>query len=332
MWEEFFDVLSMTTRINNVGFVPHQLGSLGLFDEDGIATTILMVTEHNGTLTLIEPTARGGDGQSVMDGDDNAIPFMVDHFEINDKLLADALQNVAVLGGEAGDVESVEAAIDKKIKVHTRSFDATLEHQRVGAIKGNVTSAKGRVLHNLYDRFGIALPAPIVLGLGSDQPKIASKIKGDIVHSIEDDLDDAYDHMHCMAGRELHAALWDQESVRATYLADNQGYRIRDGVPDVFTAGGVTFERYRTGKKAKAKNQNKPFIAENEGHVFPVGVPDLFMTRFAPADLEETVNTIGLPRYSRQYPMHNGKGRHLDSQTNAISLCTQPSVLRKITT
>ena len=62
----------------------------------------------------------------------------------------------------------------------------------------------------------------------------------------------------------------------------------------------------------------------------PLGVPDLFITRFAPADYEETVNTMGLPRYMRQYMMPNGKGRHIEVESNPISLCTRPTALRKL--
>ena len=57
----------------------------------------------------------------------------------------------------------------------------------------------------------------------------------------------------------------------------------------------------------------------------------MYLTRFGPADYEETVNTIGLPRYARQYAMANGKGRHLDAQMNVINLCTRPAALRRLT-
>ena len=63
----------------------------------------------------------------------------------------------------------------------------------------------------------------------------------------------------------------------------------------------------------------------------PKGVPELFITRFAPADYEETVNTEGLPFYAKQYSSQNGKGRHLEVQMNAISICTRPKALRRLT-
>ncbi len=329
MWEEF-SVIALTAALNNQPFVPGQVGATMIFDEEGVSTTTVKIEENNGTLAIIEPSARGGPGNTSDDDDRRLIPFEIDHFEINDAVLADEVQGVRMLG-ETDQLETVQNRVDSKLAKHARSFDATLEHQRVGAIKGIVLSGKGRVLHNLYDRFGLAVPAPVVMGLGAQVAGIATKIKNDVVYSIEDDLDETYDGIHAMCGREFHAKLWDQKEVRETFLADNQGYQLRDGAPDVFRVGGVTWERYRTGRRATMANGNAAFIADNEARVFPTGVPELFITRFAPADLEETVNTIGLPRYANQYPMPNGKGRHLDSQMNAISLCTRPGALRKLT-
>lgn len=329
MWEEF-SVIALTAALNKQPFVPGQVGATGIFDEEGVSTTTVKIEENNGTLAIIEPSARGGPGQTTDDDERRLIPFEVDHFEINDAVLADEVQGVRMFG-ETAELETIQNRIDTKLVKHARSFDTTLEHQRVGAIKGIVLSGKGKVLHNLYDRFELAVPAPIVMGIDVQVTGIATNIKDNVVYSIEDELDEAYDGMHAMCGRAFHAALWEQKEVRETFLADNQGYQLRDGAPDVFRVGGVTWERYRTGRRAQVANGNAAFIADNEARVFPTGVPELFITRFAPADLEETVNTIGLPRYANQYPMPNGKGRHLDAQMNAISLCTRPGALRKLT-
>ncbi len=105
---------------------------------------------------------------------------------------------------------------------------------------------------------------------------------------------------------------------------------LRQDVPDVFEFGGATWERYRTGAKATA-DLGSPYIGHSEARVVVKGVPELFITRFAPADYEETVNTVGLPFYAKQWARQDGKGRHLQVQMNAISLCTRPGVLRKLT-
>ena len=48
--------------------------------------------------------------------------------------------------------------------------------------------------------------------------------------------------------------------------------------------------------------------------------------------LIETVNTMGKPRYVKQYEMPNDKGINLDTQMNALNMCTKPSVLQRATT
>lgn len=328
--EDEFDIVTLTATINDQPFVPGQMGATGVFDEEGVPTLTVKVEEQNGKLDIIEPTPRGAPGQTLDDDDRQSFTFEVDHFEINDSVNADEVQGVRMFG-TTDELEVMENRIETKLARHARSMDATLEHQRIGAAKGIILSGKGKVLHNLYDRFGLAMPAPVVLGLGAPVAGLATLIKGEVVHAIEDELDQSYDRIHALAGRDLHAALWEQKEVRETFLADNQGYQLRDGAPDVFRAGGVTWERYRTGRRASAANGAGAFIADNEARVFPVGVPELFITRFAPGDWNGLPNTMGLPRYTRLKAMYNDKGYHLDSQMNAISLCTMPKVLRKVT-
>jgi hypothetical protein len=83
------------------------------------------------------------------------------------------------------------------------------------------------------------------------------------------------------------------------------------------------FEEYR-GKVGATS-----FIADHKAHVFPIGVQELFMTYFAPADYWDTVNTMGLPRYARQFPDPSGADRHrnLEIQSNPLTICTRPRVL-----
>jgi hypothetical protein len=64
-------------------------------------------------------------------------------------------------------------------------------------------------------------------------------------------------------------------------------------------------------------------------YIYPLGVPNLFLTVFAPADYIETVNTMGKPRYVKQYTMQNDKGVHMDTQMNALNWCTRPTTLQR---
>ena len=150
----------------------------------------------------------------------------------------------------------------------------------------------------------------------------------ELIHSIEDELDgNGYDHIHALVGKDFWIKLIEHPVIRETYLNTAQAAELR-GTPmkDRFEFGGIIWERYRTGRKAR-KDVGSGFIAHDEARIFPAGVPELFITRFGPADYTETVNTIGLPRYAN--PMPNGKGINLEVQMNAISLCTRPEVLRQ---
>jgi hypothetical protein len=155
-------------------------------------------------------------------------------------------------------------------------------------------------------------------------------IQESLVWALEDALDEPYTGIHAFTGRQFHSALWNHKSVRETFLNTAGAANLRLDVPDVFEFAGVTWERYKTGAKATT-DLGSPYIAHDEARVVPLGVPELFITRFAPADYEETVNTMGLPRYQKQYASLNGKVRNIEVQTNPISLCTRPGVLRKLT-
>lgn len=329
IWDgEGFTLESLTAAINRRHYRPGQVSALGLFEEDSVTTTLISIEYRDGKLSLIEPTERGGPGETTDDEDRNRIPFEVDHYQRDDFIKADSVQNVRAFGTE-DELETLEGRVQTRIDRHGQDLTMTLEHQRVGAIKGIVTSKSGKVLHNLYSRFEIAAPTPISLELDVEATKVGA-LWQDVKYGLEDALDEPYTGIHVFTGRDFHKALWTHKTVQETFLYHNGAAVLRQDVPDVFQFGGATWERYRTGAKATA-NAGAPYIAANEARVVPLGVPELFITRFAPADYDETVNTPGLPFYAKQWRAQNGKGRHLEVQSNPISLCTRPDVLRRLT-
>lgn len=327
--DDAFSVQTLTAKVNKATYRPGQIGASGLFEEDSVATTIISVEEKDGKLGLIEPSKRGGPGETIDDEKRNLIPFMVDHYQRDDAVMADEIQNVRAFGTE-GELEQVENRVMQKADRHLADLDMTLEHQRIGAVKGIVTSRSGKTLHDLYSRFNIAVPAAISLELDVDATKVDEILEKDVAWSIEDSLDSFYQGFHVWTGRDFHLAMWNHPRIRETYLTTPMAAVLREAIPDKFTVGKFTFERYKTGRKA-TDNLGTAYIAADEGRVTPVGVPGLFITRFAPADYFETVNTPGLPRYMKQVRMRNDKGVDLEIQSNPISLCTQPSALRKLT-
>jgi hypothetical protein len=326
-----FAIASLTARINKLPFVPGQLGASGLFEEDGVSVLVIAIEEMNGTLSLVAPSARGGPGE-VTDNDKRKIrDFRIQHYQRDDGVMADEVQGVRPFGSDGSDavLETVQAVVDRKTAKHGRALDATLEHQRVGAIKGIITDKNGNTIYNLYNEFGLSAPDPVEfhLDVGTTQVR---QICFNVIDAIEDKLDGVpYTGVKVYCGKNFWKNLIDHTEVRTTYLNTIQAAELRGSLHTYrFDYGGIMFERFRTGSQATASNSAGAFIGDDEVRFVPTGVPELFITRFGPADYEETVNTIGLPRYAKQYPMRNGKGRHLEVQMNAISLCTRPEALQ----
>lgn len=328
--QDAFSVVSLTAAVNKLPFAPGQIGRLGIFHEEGVDTLTILVEMQNGQLALVAPSNRGGLGETIEGTKRNIRPFQIPHYQRDDAMIADEVQGVRAFGS-ASQVQTVQSKANSKFARHFLALDTTLEHQRAGALKGIVLDKNGNVLTNLFTEFGVSKPAPIKMGLDKTDTKLRTKCF-DIIRTIEDTLDgNTYDHLHALVGYDFWIQLIEHPAIRETYLNTAQAAELR-GTPmkDKFEFGGIVWERYRTGKSSRA-SAGADFIANDEARLFPVGVPELFITRFGPADYEDTVNTIGLPRYARQYPMPNGKGRNLEAQMNAISLCTRPEVLHQIT-
>lgn len=324
-----FGVVSLTAAINKAPFVPGQIGASGIFTEEGVDVTTIAVEMLDGKLAMVAPSPRGGPGETIDKEKRNIRSFRVPHFQRDDAVMAEEVQGVRAFG-MASDMEAVSTKIDARLARHARDFDTTLEHQRVGAIKGIIVDKNAVTMINLFTEFGVSAPADINFHLDVTTTKVRS-ICSDVIFAVEDALDaTSYTGVRAYCGKTFWKSFIDHQQVRETYLNTVQAAELRGNAAGVydFEYGGITFTRYRTGSKASAANASgAAFIADNECRFVVEGVADLFITRFAPADYVETVNTIGLPRYAKQIPMRNGKGIELEVQTNPINLCTQPGVL-----
>ena len=321
-----FSVIRLSVRINDLPYVPGQISDSGLFDTDGIDTLFVGIEKGANGLELVAPTPRGGPGETIAHDRANMRIFPVPHYQRDDALYADEVQGRRAFGTE-DELETVLGRLDRKVQRHLRDFDATIEHQRVGALKGIVLDKNGAVMVNLFNEFGIAEPAAIDFELDVDATNVRDKAR-QVAYTIEDLLDAPYDGIDAWVGRDFYAALIDHPTVRETYLNTEQAAALRgDPDPDQFEFGNITWRRYRTGQKAQAAAGGSPFIAANEARFVVRGVPDLFITRFAPADYVETVNTLGLPRYIKTFERRDGKGYDFQVQTNPISLTTRPELL-----
>lgn len=323
-----FSVTSLTDAINKLKFVPGWLGSRGLFTESGVTTTSVAIEQKNNVLALVPPTPRGGPGVTLDKGKRSLLSINVPHFEVNDAVYAEEVQNIRPFGQESGE-DSVMRLVGERMQTDGQSQEATIEYSRIGAVKGIVTYADGSTL-NLYTLFGVAQPAEIAFDLGNANPAsgVLRKLCASVTRSIAVALDGTpFTGVEAICGDAFFDDLIAHPEVRATYtnwLAAEelrQGYVSSGQIYGSFPFGGILWTNYR------GQVGTTPFIATDKCHIFASGVPGLFRTYFAPADYFDTVNTLGQARYARQYMMQNQKGVHLDVQTNNLNICTRPGTL-----
>jgi Phage major capsid protein E len=327
-----FSVVSLTDAINNIKYIPGRIGQLGIFNESSINTTVAMVEQQDGILKLISPSPRGGPGHTLPKGARSVLPILVPHFEINDSVMAEEVQNVRAFGSETA-LESLQSKIAERLAIASQSMEATHEYSRIGAVKGVVTYADGSTF-SLFTTFGVSQIAEIDFDLDNATPA-SGVLRGQcaaVVRLIATELGGIpFSGVHAFCGDTFFDNLLAHPEVTKSYLNTpmaavlREGYLLPDGnkIYGAFEFGGIVWENYRGSVDGTA------FIDTNKCHIFPTGVPQLFKTYYAPADYEETVNTLGQRLYAKQFPMLNGKGRNLDTQMNALDICTRPRVLIK---
>jgi hypothetical protein len=323
-----FTVQSLTDAINKAPFVPGRAGSVVNWQENGIPATSIMIEEIDGVLTIINPTPRGGPGGAIAKQKRTARTLAVPHYQRDDGVMADSVQNVRSFGQE-NQVDTVMGVVNARFAEHARDMDVTLEFQRIGAIKGIIVNGDASTLYNLFTEFGVSQQSEVDFNLDAATATGAVRTAcTGVVRMIAKTLGGVpYTGVYGFCSDAFWDALIANAEVRASYLAQQEASQLRTGTAyQTLNFGGITFENYRGGTGTE---EATPFIATDKAHFFPVGVPGLFRTVYAPADYVETVNTIGLPRYAKQYPMPNDKGVFLEMQSNALSYCTRPRVLVK---
>lgn len=332
--QDAFGVLSLTDAVNNIPFIPGRAGTLIDWGNRGITTTSIMIESRGGVLTLLNPSARGGPGDTLAKRKSVARTLTVPHYESVDFVNADEVQNVRAFGSET-DVQTVQAIVNERLEDHVQlTMDPTLEYQRLGALKGVILNQDGSTLYDLFSEFGVTQEVEIDFDLDNASPASGALRKkcAAAVRLVMNNLGGVpLTGIHAFCGDAFFDDLLSHTEVVASYrntpMAEvlRQGYVYPNGqqVYGAFEFGGIVWENYR------GNNGSAAMVDTDKCHIFPIGTPGLFRTVFAPADYIETVNTIGLQRYAKQWLSANGKGVHLEVQSNPLSYCTRPKALLK---
>lgn len=317
--QDMFSVANLTAAVNKLPAIPGKVGAMGLFDEKGVTSTSVVIDEHEGRLVLVPNTSRNDDPAPIKGGKRKRRTFETLHLPLSRPILPSQLQGVAAFGQE-DTAAPVVTVINDNLQELKNSIEATREFQRVGALRGKLLDADGAVITDLYKEFEVPQKKITVAlsNAGTNVRKACldakrfseSKLAGVMVTGFR-----------ALCGPDWFDALIDHEKVKAAFAnyqeaQDRLGGDVRSG----FVFGGIEYIEYDVTVSGQR------FIPADIAQVFPVA-RGVFRMFNAPANYNETVNTIGQPFYSKGAERKLGKGWDLEAQANPLAMCLFPEAL-----
>ena len=141
-----FSMVALTDAINKMPYVPGRIGQLGLFREQGVSTTAVMIEEREGSLTLVETTSRGAPAVQHVANKRKARSLTVPHIALEDTILADEVQNVRAFGSE-NMLEGVQAVLNQRLSeidapeeksLRTLRYELDLTESTIAKLQGRI--------------------------------------------------------------------------------------------------------------------------------------------------------------------------------------------------
>lgn len=320
-----FKIGELTAAINKFPVQWGRVSQMGLFKDRGVRTRDIVVEERSGSLVLLPTHNWGGEGTVASKIDRKTYPFAIGQTVHEDLVMPGDLQGLRGFGMDSA-METMSNEIGIRLQRMRARHDITLEHKRMGALKGTVTNSDGSTLVDLFTAFGI-VQVSVDFVLGTSTTDILAKCAA-VLNQVEDNMmGDSMTGVRALVSPAFYQKLIKHDAVKDAYKYHNEASaRLGSDMRKGFWFGGIMFEEYRAAVNGVS------LIATGEGHAFPEGTSDTFATYYAPADFNEAVNTIGQPIYVKTWEKEGARGTVIHTQCNALPLCHRPAVLVKLTT
>lgn len=324
-----FSAISLTDAINEVKLRPTRIGQMNLFTTTSVATTTIMLERVGDVIQLVPPQPRGAPGTPKTTPKRSAQSIVVPHFPRPWAVYADEVQDVRAFGSET-ELEQVQAVVLSRMADNLADFDVTEEAARLGATAGVITYADGSTL-DLFSLFGVSQAAEVDFDLDAASPA-SGVLRKACVKMIRDTRaalgGTPFEYVHAFVGDNFFDYLLAHTEVRETYKGWTDAQILRDSYVGknraenpIFAFGGIVFENYGDVSGSGVG------VNTDKAQFFPVGAQNLFRTYQAPANYNETVNTLGKRLYAKQEPMKFDKGIEGEMQMNELNICTRPACL-----
>ena len=303
--------------------VPSHLGDLKIFEEKGIRTRMFAIEQKSNRLALVPSQPVNGPATPIDGNKGKRIPFETIHLPLKATINTSEIEGVRELGTE-GEYKELLSEVNERQDDMADDLDATHEHHRIGAIKGQILDADGStVLEDLNDKFGI--PQTTFATSFSTAGTNATKKILEILNLLNSKMmGQYYKGARVLCGENFFGTFATRADVREAFARFNSGEFLRDDPRDGFNYGKVIWEQY-TGQVGGTK-----FVAEDDAYLIPMNTRKMFMTYFSPANHKDVVNTKGVPYYTSLKELDHGEGYEAKSQSNIFCMNRNPGGVIKL--
>lgn len=319
-----FNMVSLTQGIDKIPNMFGRIGELGLFTPEGVTTTVAIVEEMNGVLNLLQTRERSAPPTLGATGKRTVRSFPIPHIPHEDSILPEDVQNVRAFGSET-QLEVFAGRVALKLRDMRNKQAITLEHLRAGALRGTVLDADGSTIFDYFTEFGITeKEVDFVLGTaGTEIKNKVHEVKRHIELNLQGEL---ATRIHALCSPAFFDAFTSHATVKDAYARWRDGEALREDMRTGFRFAGITFEEYQ-GTADDIDGNARLFIPDGDCRFFPLGTQTTFRTYFAPANFNETVNTVGRELYAKQERRKFDMGRDLHVQSNPLPIVLRPELL-----
>lgn len=319
--DTFGNAAELTAAINVASYTPGTLARLKQFSESGISTTEAVIDYATEVVRLVPSAPRGGVAEPYQSGTQEGVKIGAIHLPHRATVYADECQDKRAFG--TTDLDSPLALRTRKLSGMRTNIEATIENLRFGAIRGKLLDFDGTELLDLYALFGITQTF-LSLNLNVTTTQILNRVI-DAERASEDNLGGAVPSGFIALSSPTFMDALRLNPAYDTALRHGRPVDLLKDYRTSITVGNTTFIECRSAPGLPVR------IPAGEAYLVPQGIADLLLTRYAPGDYMDTVNSPGLPLYVKSEELPFGKGYGLEAQSNPINFCSRPGAIIRLT-
>lgn len=318
-----YSLAEMTQAINLLPNLYTRLGQMGLFRFEGVTQRSVIIEQAEGILNLL-PTVPLGGPATVANRDARFMrSFTVPWIPHDDSITPQDVQGVRGFG-VADAADPLATVMERKLTRMRSKHAQTREFMEVNALKGVVRDGGGSTLYDYFSEFGLSRQQ-VDFALGTATTNVQAKIR-DVLRKVETELKgETMTSVLALVSPEFFDKLISHAKVETAYqfFSSAGAQPLREDVRRRFPFAGIVFEEYNA-TVTLSTGATETLIPAGEGIAFPLGTMDTFVTYGAPANLIETVNTLGVPMYARQLARQDGSAIDVKTEASILPVNKRP--------